>query len=232
MSHHRNHQGRIFWGLVLVIIGVLFLLDRIGGFDFGYMISTYWPAIFIILGFSILIGNGFRRAGPGIFFIVFGVIFLLAELDILEYNVWQYIWPFLIIFVGLWLILRPALKYRSAENFPQIKENDIDLTCIFSGMKRRIESLNFRGGQATAIMGGLELDFTSAGLEGGKATIDATAIMGGVDITVPRDWRVVVDGTPILGGFDDKRRNVPEAETKATLFIKGTAIMGAITIKS
>jgi hypothetical protein len=42
---------------------------------------------------------------------------------------------------------------------------------------------------------------------------------------------VVVAGTPIMGGFDDKHRSVPDAEVKATLYVKGTAIMGGITIK-
>jgi len=232
MSEHRNYQSRIFWGLVLIIVGALFLADRMGGFDFGTMIGTYWPVIFIILGLSILIGSGFRRAGIGVFFIVFGAFFLLSEFDILDRDVWQYIWPASIILLGLWLLFRPVFRHRSAEKFPDIKENDIDLTCIFSGMKRRIESQNFKGGHATAVMGGLELDFTSAGLEGGKAAIDATAIMGGIDIKVPGNWRVVVDGTPILGGIDDKHRNVPDAEAKATLFIKATAILGGVTIKS
>ena len=232
MSEHRNYQSRIFWGLVLVIVGALFLADRMGGFDFGTMIGDYWPVIFIVLGLSILIGSGFRRPGTGVFFIVFGIIFLLSQLDILEYDVWEYIWPAAIILVGLWLLLRPVFRHRNAERFPDIKENDFDLTCVFSGMKRRIESQNFRGGQATAVMGGLELDFTSAGLEGGKATIDTTAILGGVDIRVPGNWRVVIDGTPILGGIDDKHRNVPDAEAKGTLFIKATAILGGVTIKS
>lgn len=232
MSEHRNYQSRIFWGLVLIIVGALFLADRMGGFDFGYMIGTYWPVIFIILGLSILIGSGFRRAGIGVFFIVFGAFFLLSEFDILDRDVWQYIWPASIILLGLWLLFRPVFRHRSAEKFPDIKENDIDLTCIFSGMKRRIESQNFKGGHATAVMGGLELDFTSAGLEGGKAAIDATAIMGGIDIKVPGNWRVVVDGTPILGGIEDKHKNVPDSEAKATLFIKATAILGGVTIKS
>ncbi|MDP2915398.1 MAG: DUF5668 domain-containing protein [Candidatus Aminicenantes bacterium] len=232
MSEHRNYQSRIFWGLILIIVGALFLADRMGGFDFGTMIGTYWPVIFIILGLSILIGSGFRRAGTGVFFIVFGAFFLLSEFDILDREVWQYIWPAGIILLGLWLLFRPVFRHRSAEKFPDIKENDIDLTCIFSGMKRRIESQNFKGGHATAVMGGLELDFTAAGLEGGKAAIDATAIMGGIDIKVPGNWRVVVDGTPILGGIDDKHRNVPDAEAKATLFIKATAILGGVTIKS
>jgi predicted membrane protein len=231
MPDHRHHAGRIFWGLILVIFGVLFLLDRLGEFNFGDVISTYWPVILIILGFAILIGNGFRRPVPGLLFIVFGVLFLLAELDILRYSAWHYIWPILIIILGLWLLLRPAFFRRGTEHFPEIKGNDIDVTAVFSGLKRRIESASFRGGQATAVMGGVELDFTSAGLADGKASLDATVIFGGMDIRVPRDWRVVVEGTPILGGIDDKRRSVPESEAKATLYVRATAVFGAIAIK-
>jgi len=77
----------------------------------------------------------------------------------------------------------------------------------------------------------MELDFTGAGLDAGKATIDATALFGGVDIKVPRDWKVVMDVVPILGGAEDKHRNVPDAEAKATLYVKGTAIFGGITVK-
>jgi predicted membrane protein len=231
MARHHSHQGRIFWGLILVIVGTLFLLDRLSGFDFGYLISTYWPVIFIVLGFSMLVGSGFRQLGPGFFFIVFGVFFLLAELDVLQYSAWHYIWPALIILAGLWLLLRPAFRYRPPDKFPEIKENDIDASAILSGMKRRIESQSFKGGHVTAIMGGMELDFTGAGLDAGKATLDATALFGGVDIRVPRDWKVVMDVVPILGGAEDKHRNVSDAEAKATLYVKGTAIFGGITVK-
>ena len=235
MSERRyhSHQGQIFWGLILVVIGVLFLLDRLGGFDFGYLISTYWPVIIMILGLSILIGNSFRRPGLGLFFIVLGGFFLLRELNVLEYNAWEYVWPALIILVGLSLLLRPAFRRSGGSdgNIPEIRENDVDMSCILGGMKRRIESQNFKGGHVTAIMGGLELDFRGAGLDGGKATLDATAIMGGVDIHVPRDWKVVLAGTPILGGFEDKRTAVADAAAKATLYVKGAAIMGGITIK-
>lgn len=231
MSRHRTHQGRIFWGLILVILGVLFLLDRVSGFDFGYLISKYWPVIFIVLGFSMLVGSGFRQLGPGFFFIVFGVFFLLAELDVLEYSAWQYLWPALIILAGLWLLLRPAIRSGQTAKFPEIKDSDIDASAILSGMKRRIESQNFRGGRLTAILGGMELDFAGAGLEGGKATIDATALFGGIDIKVPKDWKVVMDVTPILGGAEDKHSSVSDSEAKATLYIKGTAMFGAIVVK-
>jgi len=232
MSHHRGHQGRIFWGLVLVILGVLFLLDQMDRLDFGYIISTYWPVILIALGLSILVGNRFRHQGPGLFFIVFGVFFLLAELDVLRYSAWHYIWPALIIIIGLWLIFRPAFRYSSREKLPEIKENDMDITAVFSGMKRRVESQNFRGGKAAAVFGGIEIDFSQAKLDEAKATVELTAIFGGITIRVPREWKVVLDGTPLLGAIEDKHHGLPDAEAKATLYVKGTAIFGGIEIKS
>ncbi len=48
---------------------------------------------------------------------------------------------------------------------------------------------------------------------------------------LPANWKVVVDGTPILGGIDEKHRNPPDAETKATLYVKATSILGGIEIQ-
>ena len=234
--HYRHHQGGIFWGLLLVVFGVLFLLDRIGGLDFGTLIGTYWPVIIILLGLSILVGNGFRRPFGGLFLMAVGALFLMNSLGVLEYDVWQYAWPVLIILAGLGILFRGVFRRSwsgdvDGGKFPEIHDKDLDVSCLLAGMKRRIEAQNFHGGHVTAILGSLELDFRGAGLEGGKATLDATAIMGSVDIFVPRNWRVVIAGTPILGGIDDKHAAVPDAEVKATLFLKGTAILGGITIK-
>jgi len=44
----------LFWGLVLVTLGVLFLLDNLGVADFGQLVHDYWPLILILWGISIL----------------------------------------------------------------------------------------------------------------------------------------------------------------------------------
>jgi predicted membrane protein len=45
----------VFWGLVLVTFGVLFLLDNLGVADFGDIIHNFWPLILIFWGVSVLI---------------------------------------------------------------------------------------------------------------------------------------------------------------------------------
>ena len=238
MSRVHGHSGRIFAGLVLIVIGGLFLLDRLGEFDFGTMLSRYWPVIFFLIGISTLISNGFRRIGSALFFFLLGGVFLAMEFDLLGEDIWNYIWPAAIILVGLWLLVRPAFRLggsesaRGAGKIPGIKDSDVDIVAMFSGQKRRIEATAFRGGRATALFGGAELDLTGATLAEGKATLELTAIFGGVDLRVPRNWRVVVDAVPILGGVDDKRAPVAEADVKATLYVKATAIFGGIDIKN
>ncbi len=69
-ENRRSDPGRIFWGLVLILIGALVLFLRYDFWDFGYLLSTWWPSILILIGISILIGNRFRRWGAGLILIL------------------------------------------------------------------------------------------------------------------------------------------------------------------
>ncbi|MDD8027860.1 MAG: DUF5668 domain-containing protein [Acidobacteriota bacterium] len=231
MPTKRTDGGRVFWGLILILLGGLFLLDQMGRLDFGNVMSTYWPVILILIGLSIIIGNGFRRIGGGLIFILLGAFFQLRELGYLHEDVWHYAWPVLIVLAGLWLLFGGVFKHRAHAGFPVDAGSDMDITAILSGQNRHFTSAGFRGGHATAVMGGAEIDLTGATLEGGKAAVELTAIMGGIDLRVPRDWKVVLDATPIMGGVSDERKNINDTEAKATLYVKATAIMGAVEIK-
>jgi predicted membrane protein len=44
----------LFWGMVLILLGLLFLLDNLGIADFGEVIRMYWPVILILWGISAL----------------------------------------------------------------------------------------------------------------------------------------------------------------------------------
>ena len=230
MPTQRHSSGRVFWGLVLILLGVLFLLDQMGRVDFGDLISQWWPLVLVAAGLWQLISSNFKELAGGLFLIALGAIFQLAKLDILGRNVWHYVWPALIIGLGLWVLIG-AFRRSSAAKFPGSKEDELDAFAIFAGLNRRIESQNFRGGKAMAIMGGIELDLTSVRLAEAKAGIELTAIMGGIDVKVPRHIRVQLDGNPVLGGVENKHNYAPGSGAEQTLSIKATAILGGIEIK-
>lgn len=49
-------KGHIIAALVLIIVGTLFLLNNLGFTDLslGRLISTWWPAILIVVGLGLL----------------------------------------------------------------------------------------------------------------------------------------------------------------------------------
>ncbi len=55
--------------------------------------------------------------------------------------------------------------------------------------------------------------------------------MGSVELSIPPHWRVRVEVTPILGSFEDHRRNPNNDPNAPELIVRGEAIMGSIEIK-
>jgi predicted membrane protein len=232
MSAHRT-QGRIFWGLMLICLGVLFLLDQMGRLDFGDLVGRFWPVIFIIIGVSILLSNNFKNVGSGIFFILFGAFFLLLKLHIFEHlfekPIWDYLWPIAIIAVGLWLLLRPAWHPHKNEA-SAVGGDDLSISQVFSGTARKVESQNFRGGKADVVFGSAEIDLRNAKLAGGQATLVLSVVFGGIEVYVPRDWQVVLEGSPVLGSIDSHKKAATVPATQ-TLTVKGSAVFGSIEVK-
>lgn len=52
-------QGKVFAGLVLIVIGALFLANNLGytNLSLGRLISTWWPAILIVIGIGLMVGR-------------------------------------------------------------------------------------------------------------------------------------------------------------------------------
>jgi len=48
-------NGRILWGLIIIIIGILLLLNNIDAFDLDDFIADFWPVILILLGLRLIL---------------------------------------------------------------------------------------------------------------------------------------------------------------------------------
>jgi len=225
-----NSRGRIFGGLILIGLGILFLLDQLGRLDFGDLFSDLWPAILIVIGLWILISRGFRNAEGGWVLIFLGTFFLLMNLRVLGHELWDF-WPVIIIAVGVWILFK-AFVLPSRRDSSRVAGDDLNASSVLAGGTSRVDSQNFHGGKATAVLGGLEVDLRSARLAEGKAVLEATAILGGMEIWVPKDWQVVVEGNPVLGGIENNHHPSAPGQSQQTLIIKATAILGGVEIKN
>jgi len=53
----KERKDDIIGGIILIIIGLLFLLGNIYGVSVWFLIGTYWPVILIAIGSGILLKN-------------------------------------------------------------------------------------------------------------------------------------------------------------------------------
>lgn len=232
----RSVPGQIIIGVFVIGLGLMFLLDNLNIIDF-HQVSQYWPALVILFGAAKLIDadTPHERMVFGIITLV-GVALLLNRMG-LDFIRVRNIWPLVLIAVGAAVVYKAvtgrqviAVEYdKQVEK--DVEKNDalLDLTVLLGGMVRRITTPNFRGGDVTAIMGGAELDLRGSSIEG-EAVISVFAVMGGITMKVPPDWTIILNGTPIMGGFDEKTITPPHNEKR--LIIKGYAIMGGVEVRN
>src|SRR2546421_6111096 len=109
------------------------------------------------------------------------------------------------------------------------RESNFSSTAILGGIERQNNSSAFRGAEASAFMGGVKLDLRDATMEGDEAKIEVSAMMGGVNIRIPRTWTVVNRVTPIMGGVEDRTR---PTDSNKRLVIEGTVLMGGLEINN
>jgi len=83
---------------------------------------------------------------------------------------------------------------------------------------------------AFACMGGIDLDFREAALLEGTTELEVFALMGGINIVVPDDVDVEVNGFGFMGGFDHVSKHAPEPG-RPLIRIKGLAVMGGVSVK-
>ncbi len=227
----RIAPARWLLGLFLVALGLLFLLDSTDVIEAEGVWGLAWPLLLVFVGLAILIRER-GRSLVGLVVLLLGAGFFAQNADWIEEGWIGRYWPVVIIVAGL-AVLVEAVGFMRPKRFARATGAAGDegaYTAVLGGRKSLVTSKSWRGGRATAIMGGVELDLREAVPVPEGAVLDVTALMGGVEVKVPHGWRVEIRGTPLLGGFDDKTDG-GAGEDAPRLEIIGTAIMGGVDVK-
>jgi hypothetical protein len=259
-NRHHGHGGLV-GGVILAGIGVLLLLQNLG-IPYFEDLERYWPVILIVVGVvqaARSIGMGGRVWGGAV--VAAGVIFLLNNFGIIRGDVWRFLWPGILILIGLGMLARTIDRHNYGAYDPEaraayakrmgekIKDriisdlggigssgspDRVDAWAIFSGVRRRVGSQDFQGGEAFAMFGGIELDLRKAATTRDEIVIEINAIFGGVEVRVPETWNVSVRGAGILGGYEDETLDTRVASDgkQPNLVVNGFAIFGGVTIKN
>lgn len=213
---------RLVIGLTVMLAGLVMALDSLGLVD-GSAVFRFWPLALIAVGVAKILSPA-RQGSAGILWIVAGTGFFLVSLGRLSAGG---VWALLIFAFGAhiaWKALRPA-------GVPKDPSAALDILQLMGGTKTIVTTADFKGGQATAVMGGCEIDLRSASMPDGRsAVLDTFAFWGGIEIKAPDDWEIVSQGNAVLGAFVNNARSLSGA--KKRLVVTGLAIMGGVEVKN
>jgi hypothetical protein len=242
-----EHQSTgIFWGLIVTAVGVLFLLRNLDIFYFD-SIWQFWPVILIVIGISKLSTSAGQPGGvfTGLLLMGLGAVFLLQSLHYLPGQIWQYVWPGILIAVGLAMLARhldwglppPAAAPPPSGAAPPPEgspANRLHIEVVFGGDRRALISDDFEGGKIAAIFGGVEVDLRRAATRRKEVVVHADAVFGGVELLVPEAWRTEVRGSGVFGGYLDKthRPHQPPDPDAPRLIVRGGAVFGSVIVRN
>ena len=229
----RRQRSRVVFGIFIIAVGVFALLDNLHLFD-SHLVQPFWPLVFVALGALRLVQPQHARQWLfGAVLIAVGSAMTLQNLGLIHFQ-WRDLWPLALIWVGLAVITKGIVFSRGSPDCPpgrrvELLEHGarIDASATMSGIVLKNDSQEFAGGEVNAVMGAVEIDLRQAAIAT-EAVLHLSIIMGGVEIRVPREWSVVINGAPVLGGIEDK--TVPPMVPGKRLVIGGSVIMGGVEI--
>lgn len=225
-----KRRSNVIWGIVLIVIGVIFGTNALGITDISVFFDGWWT-LFIIVPCTVGLFTNRDKMGS-IIGILVGVVLLLVCQGVFDFGIMRKLTvPVIVILIGLALIFKRR-DNQAALAWADAKKNGVPLSqccATFSGQNVDYTNEVFEGAEFNAIFGGIKCDLRNAVIEK-DVVINACCIFGGIDILVPDNVNVKVSSTSIFGGISNKKHRNSD-NNAVTLYINGTCMFGGVDIK-
>jgi predicted membrane protein len=235
-------------GLLVLILGVILLLDRLG-VVYARDVFRFWPVLIVAAGTVLLVeATSLTVRTIGGTLLAIGLILQANNLGYLHVR-GDVVWPLALIGAGIVMLGRaldnrnePAVARRSADSTDfstrfwsgaerfvrNLESASGEHAAVFSHIQRRVTDQNLQNMKVVSVFGGFQLDLRPAAIKGDEAVIQAEAVFGGIEIVVPEDWEVVPQGAGVFGGFADQTR--PPDRPAKRLIVRGAGVFGGVVI--
>lgn len=210
-----NHSGKIWAGLIIIVVGALLLLDNIGLNLPRWLFS--WGNILIVIGLLVGFKHNFRHSGWFIMILIGSYISLDNAIgDTVNFS--KIVFPALIVALGLFIIFKPKSsckdradrwqrrqdrwkrredrwKGRFGDQGPYAAPSEEPIAATDEEKKNNsndyLESVN--------VFGGAHQSVYSKNFKGGEIV----AVFGGCDLNLTQadfEGEITIDVTAIFGG--------------------------------
>ena len=221
----------IFWGILLIVIGVIIGGNALGITNINIFFDGWWTLFIIIPCFMGLIKD--KEKTGSIIGLLIGIALLLGCQDILDFGViWKLAFPTVLVIIGVSIIFKDTIGGKVSEEIKKLNEKrdaENSYCATFSGQNVKFDNEEFTGADLTAVFGGVKFDLRNA-IINSDVVINTSSTFGGIEIYVPSNVKIKIKSMPIFGGVENKATSKVD-ENSHTIYINSTAIFGGVEIK-
>lgn len=233
----------LFWGLFFILAAVFIILKQSGyivGIDLVSLIITILLIPIIIK--SITRANYFGILIPTA---ILGIIYA-DFLGIQNFVPWPILGVAVFFSIGLHLMFPSKhhhchefcsehmhehhIKEDKEEGFAEIidepDENEVNVYNRFNGSVKYINSVNLKKVNLDCSFGAMKLYFDTAKLADKKAVVDVDINFSGVELYIPKEWKVENRLDNVLGGIEEKGYDRAEKDGNVLTLTGKTSFSG------
>lgn len=217
----------IIWGIILVIVGIIMIMNQVFGYDINLFFSGWWTIFIIIPCLVNLINPLENDKMASLIGLLIGICLLFVCQDIISFNIiWKLFIPVILVILGLSLIFK-NIKLNRIKNKVKTSNNK-EFIATFSSQNLNFENEEFKGIDMSSVFGSIKCDISKSTIKK-DIIINASSVFGGIELIVPDNVNVKVNSTSIFGGVSNKTKN--KKDNKITIYVNANCLFGGIDIK-
>jgi hypothetical protein len=132
---------------------------------------------------------------------------------------------------GLVYNIIKAVNLKNQDNSLTLDDDDdksLVRKCIFDGIDEEIDVSGKESLSLICHFGGMDLSLSEAENADDKLIVDLDISFGGIDLTLPKSWKVINETTCIVGGIGIGDCELPE--DYSTIIFTGKILLGGMDI--
>ncbi|HLR20976.1 MAG TPA: hypothetical protein VK087_03125 [Tissierellaceae bacterium] len=229
---------KIFTGVLFIIAGIGLVVDKLGYLPdisiFSFLASIY------LLYFII---KSIRRRN------IFGILIPLSLIGVIYWdyiglnslNPWTLVWSSILISIGVSIIFKPKNKFKvykgfkykndsfnKDSNFYENVDGNIYIESTFSESIRYLRDEDIKNVKLESTFGSMKIYFDDVKPLEDYLTVDIEATFSGVELYIPKEWKVINNVDVTFGGVKENNKNTDEQIYK--LILNGESTFSGVNI--
>ena len=228
-------RGRnLFWGLFFIFLALLIILNQLGMLGQINIISL----LISILMLPLIISGIRHRNMSGILFPIAIILILYSKpLGLEKFSPLPILGVALFLSIGLSFFIKPKPYFFESKHIKEmgedVKEQSedgiINISTKLSSSIKYIDIDNLKKVNIYCSCSGSKVYFDSAKMNGNEAIVNIEASCSGIELFIPKKWRVENQLNCVISGVEEKGRKIEEDNQKK-LILKGKVSFSGITI--